>query len=161
MKLRGDSLADRPFSKQAPSSSTSNLPFPLFHRGHREAFTHVSETCTANGPLSGASIARSLGHSKKSMQNYTPTSEGEASLYLHRRLGPQCRSAAVQFCSQFSLSRQVLKGKTERETTSAPTKVRRKDRRNGEKKKDCRGAPHLSCGETVKNRGLLPNKWRL
>ncbi len=53
------------------------------------------------------------------------------------------------------------KGMSERETTNAPTKVRRKERRRELKKKERRGAPHDSSGETKKKRGLLPNKWRL
>ena len=65
----GDSLADRRFSKQNPSSSHRLVPFSSLASGeHREAFASVSQTCTANGPLPGAPIARSLGHSKKACE---------------------------------------------------------------------------------------------
>lgn len=101
----GDSLADRRFSKQNPSSSHSLAPFSSLASGkYREAFALIPGTCTA--------IA-------------------------------------------------TKKGMSERETTNAPTKVRRKKRRKGLKKKERRGSPHFSCGETRKNRGILPNKWRL
>lgn len=111
-------------------------------------------------PQPGTPLALSLGHSTKSRQNYTRTSEGEASPWLHRRRAPQCGSAAGQCHAQIPPHANE-EGRSERETTNAPSKVRRKERRKGLKKKDCRGTPHLSCGETVENRGLLPNKWRL
>lgn len=52
-------------------------------------------------PQSGAPIALSHGHSTKSRQNYTRTSEGEASPWLHRRRGPLRGSAAGQCYAQF------------------------------------------------------------
>ena len=52
-------------------------------------------------PQSGTPIAPSPGHTTKSKRNYTRTSEGEASPWLHRRRGPQCGSAAGQCYSQF------------------------------------------------------------
>mgnify|MGYP000975839280 CR=1 FL=1 len=44
----GDSLADRRFSKQNPSSAHRLVPFSSLASGeHREAFASVSRTCTA------------------------------------------------------------------------------------------------------------------
>lgn|GEM_PF-5782598 len=101
----GDSLADRRFSKQNPSSSHRLAPFSSLASGkYREAFALV--------PGTYAAIA-------------------------------------------------TKKGMSERETTNAPTKVQRKKRREGLKKKEHRGTPHDSSGETKKKRGILPNKWRL
>ncbi len=101
----GDSLADRRFSKQNPSSSHRLVPFSSLASGeHHEAFALVPGTCAA--------IA-------------------------------------------------TKKGMSERETTNAPTKVQRKKRRKRLKKRNVGALPHFSCGETRKNRGLLPNKWRL
>lgn len=98
----GDSLADRRFSKQNPSSSHRLVPFSSLASGeHREAFASVSRTCTAIA-LSPAHRLPSLsGTQRKSRQNYIRTSEGEASLWLHRRRGPQCGSAAGQCYAQF------------------------------------------------------------
>lgn len=42
-----------------------------------------------------------------------------------------------------------------------PPKFSGKKRRKRLKKRNVGALPHFSCGETRKNRGLLPNKWRL
>ena len=98
----GDSLADRRFSKQNPSSSHRLVPFSSLASGeHREAFASVSRTCTAIA-LSPAHRSPSLsGTQRKSRQNYLRTSGGEASPWLHRRRAPQCGSAAGQCYAQF------------------------------------------------------------
>lgn len=136
-------------------------PFSSLASGeHREAFASVSRTCTAIALSPAHRSPSPSGTQRKSRQNYIRTSEGEASPWLHRRRGPQCGSAAGQCYGQIPPHANE-EGRSERETTNAPSKVRRKERRKGVKKKDCRGAPLHSCGETVKSRGFLPNKWRL
>ena len=97
----GDSLADHRFSKQnlhiPPLSSLSQSCIGGASRSFCECFPNLRRLC----PQPGTPIALSHGHSTKSRQNYTRTSEGEASPWLHRRRGPQCGSAAGQCYAQF------------------------------------------------------------
>lgn len=98
----GESLADRRFSKQNPSSSHHLAPFSsLASREHREAFASVSRTCTAIALSPAHRSPSPSGTQRKSRQNYIRTSGGEASPWLHRRRGPQCGSAAGQCYAQF------------------------------------------------------------
>ncbi len=98
----GDSLADRRFSKQNPSSSHRLVPFSSLASGeHREAFASVSRTCTAIALSPAHRSPSPSGTQRKSRQNYIRTSEGEASPWLHRRRGLQCASAAGQCYTQF------------------------------------------------------------
>jgi len=127
---------------------------------HREAFASVSRTCTAIALSPAHRSPSPSGTQRKSRQNYIRTSEGEASPWLHRRRGPNVGRPQANATPNFPLA-PTKKGRSERETTNAPSKVRRKERRKGLKKKERRRPPHPSCGETVENRGLLPNKWRL
>ena len=155
------------FPRRSPILKTKSFIVPPFSSlfqscigEHRETFASVSRTCTAIA-LSPAHRSPSPSDSqRKSRQNYIRTSGGEASPWLHRRRGPQCGSAAGQCYAQFP-PRANEEGMSERETTNALSKVRRKERRKGLKKKERRGPPRHSCGETVESRGFLPNKWRL
>lgn len=157
----GDTLADRRFSKQNPPSSHRLAPFSSLASGeHREAFASVSRTCTAIALSPAHRSPSPSGTQRKSRQNYIRTSEGEASPWLHRRRGPQCGSAAGQCYAQFSPHTNE-EGEVRTGNDECALQSSTKRRKNGEKKKDCRGAPHPSCGETVKSRGFLPNKWRL
>lgn len=98
----GDSLADRRFSKQNPSSSHRLASFSSLASGkYREAFASVSRTCTAISLSPAHRSPSPSGTQRKSRQNYTRTSEGEASPWLHRRRGPQCGSATGQCYAQF------------------------------------------------------------
>ena len=98
----GDSLADRRFSKQNPSSAHRLVPFSSLASGeHREAFASVSRTCTAIALSPAHRSPSPSGTQRKSRQNYIRTSGGEASPWLHRRRGPQCGSAAGQCYAQF------------------------------------------------------------
>ena len=157
----GDSPADRRFSKHNPSSSHrfSSL-FQSCIGEHREAFASVSRTCTAISLSPAHRSPSPSGTQRKSRQNYTRTSEGEASPWLHRRRGPQCGSAAGQCYAQFpphaNEEGEVRTGNDECVHQSST-----KRKRKGLKKKERRGAPHDSSGETKKNREILPNKWRL
>lgn len=65
------------------------------------------------------------------------------------RLAPFPNLASGEYREAFALvpgtctAIATKKGKSERETTNAPTKIRRKERRRGLKKKECRGASSL------------------
>lgn len=157
----GDTLADRRFSKQNPSSSHRLVPFSSLASGeHREAFASVSRTCTAIA-LSPAHRSTSLsGTLRKSRQNYIRTSEGEASPWLHRRRAPQCGSAAGQCYAQFPPhTNEEGEVRTGNDECALQSSTKRKEK--GAEEEERRGAPHPSCGETVESRGFLPNKWRL
>lgn len=97
----GDSPADRRFSKQdlhvPPLSSLSQSCIGGASRSLRARSRNLRRLC----PQPCTPIAPSLGHTTKSKRNYTRTSEGEASPWLHRRRGPQCGSAASQCYAQF------------------------------------------------------------
>ena len=97
----GDSLAYRRFSKQ-------NLHIPPLSSLFQSCIGGASRSLCAHSrnlrrlcPQPCTPIAPSLGHTTKSKRNYTRTSEGEASPWLHRRRGPQCGSAASQCYAQF------------------------------------------------------------
>lgn len=111
-------------------------------------------------PHPGTPIALSLGHSTKSKRNYTRTSKGETSPWLHRRRDPQCGSAVGQCYAQFPPQANE-KGDVRTENDECAHQTSTKKRRKELKKKERRGPPHHSFGETKKNRGLLSNKWRL
>ena len=97
----GDSLADRRFSKQNPSSFHRLVPFSSLASGeHHEAFASVSRTCTAIALSPALRSPSPSGTQRKSRQNYIRTSEGEASPWLHRRRAPQCGSDAGQCYAQ-------------------------------------------------------------
>ncbi len=67
----GDSLADRRFSKQNPSSSHRLVPFSSLASGeHREAFASVSRTCTAIALSPAHRLPSPSGNQRKSRQNY-------------------------------------------------------------------------------------------
>lgn len=157
----GDSLADRRFSKQNPSSSHRLVPFSSLASGeHREAFASVSRTCTAIALSPAHRSPSPSGTQRKSRQNYIRQAKEKLPLGFISDAAPNVGRPQANATPNFPLT-PTKKGRSERETTHAPSKVRRKARRKGLKKKDCRGAPHPSCGETVKSRGFLPNKWRL
>lgn len=97
----GDSLADRRFSKQNLHVPPFSSLFQSCIGEHREAFALVPETCTVFA-LSPAHRSPSPSDTqRKSRQNYIRTSEGEASLWIHQRRGPQCGAAAGQCYAQF------------------------------------------------------------
>lgn len=157
----GDSLADRRFSKQNPSSSHRLVPFSSLASGeHREAFASVSRTCTA---IALSPAHRSLspsGTQRKSRQNYIRTAKAKLPLGFIGDAAPNVGRPQANATPNFPLT-PTKKGRSERETTNAPSKVRRKERRKRLKKKERRGPPRHSCRETVRSRGFLPNKWRL
>lgn len=135
----GDTLADRRFSKQNPSSSHRLVPFTSLASGeHREAFASISRTCTAIALSPAHRSPSPSGTQRKSRQNYLRTSEGEASPWLHRRRGPNVGRPQANATPNFPFT-PTKKGRSERETTNAPSKVRRKERRKGLKKKERRG----------------------
>ena len=82
------------------------------------------------------------------------------------RLAPFSSLASGKYREAFALVPETCaaiatkKGMSERETTNAPTKVRRKKGGRGRRRRNIGALPHHSFGETRKNRGLLPNKWR-
>jgi len=157
----GDSLADRRFSKQNPSSAHRLVPFSSLASGeHREAFASVSRTCTAIALSPAHRSPSPSGTQRKSRQNYIEQAEEKLPLGFIGDVAPNVGRPQANATPNFPLA-PTKKGRSERETTNAPSKVRRKARRKGVKKKERRGPPHPSCGETVKSRGFLPNKWRL
>lgn len=157
----GDSLADRRFSKQNPSSPHRLAPFSSLASGSiaklLRAFPELAP------PLPSARhtdrpLSRAL-NEKAGRITYEQAKE-KLPLGFIGDVAPNVGRPQANATPNFPLA-PTKKGRSERETTNAPSKVRRKERRKGLKKKDCRGAPHPSCGETVRSRGFLPNKWRL
>ncbi len=157
----GDSPADRRISKQNPSSSHRLAPFPSHASGeHREAFALVPETC--------AVFALSPAHRSPSPSG----TQQKASEITHEQAKEKLPlgfigDAAPMWVGRRPMLRPIFplaptkKGMSERKTTNAPTKLRRKKRRKRLKKKECRGASSLFVRRNEENRGLLPNKWRL
>lgn len=139
----GDSLADRRISKQNPSSSHRLAPLPSLASGeHREAFALVPETCVVFA-LSPAHRFPSPSGTQQKASEITPKQAkeklplgfiGDAAPNVGR---PQSNSVPNPPLVP------TKKGMSERETTNAPTKIRRKERRRGLKKKECRGASSL------------------
>ena len=155
------------FPRRSPILKTKSFIVPPFSSlfqscigEHRETFASVSRTCTAIA-LSPAHRSPSPSDSqRKSRQNYIRTSGGEASPWLHRRRGPQCGSAAGQCYAQFP-PRANEEGEVRTGNNECALQSSTKSKEKGSEEEERRGAPHPSCGETVRSRGFLPNKWRL
>lgn len=157
----GDSLADRRFSKQNPSSSHRLVPFSSLASGSiaklLRAFPELAP------PLPSARrtdrpLPRAL-NEKAGRITYEQAKE-KLPLGFIGDTAPDVGRPQANATPNFPLT-PTKKGRSERETTNALSKVRRKERRKGLKKKERRRPPHPSCGETVRSRGFLPNKWRL
>lgn len=139
----GDSLADRRFSKQNPSSSHRLAPFSSLASGeYREAFALVPETCVVFA-LSPAHQSPSPSGTQQKAGGITPEQAKEKlPLGFIGDAAPNVGRPQDNSTSNFPL-KPTKKGMSERETTNAPTKVRRKERRRGLKKKERRGASSL------------------
>ena len=128
----GDSLADRRFSKQNPPSSHRLAPFSSLASGeHREAFASVSRTCTAIA-LSPAHRSPSPSGTQRKKQVELPTNKRRRSLPLGfiGDAAPNVGRPQANATPNFPL-KPTKKWVSERETTNAPTKVRRKKRGRG------------------------------
>ena len=141
-------------------------------RRRTSAFAYKSPHKIHNTSPRRAITTEDIHRSREFRQNRGGDSPADRRISKHNpssshRLAPFPNLASGEHREAFALVPETCvaiatkKGMSERETTNAPTKLRRKERRRGLKKKERRGTPHHSFGETRKNRGLLPNKWRL
>lgn len=139
----GDSPADRRISKQNPSSSHRLAPFPSLASGeHREAFALVPGTYAVFA-LSPAHRFPSPSGTQQKAGGITPEQAKEKlPLGFIGDAAPNEGRPQTNATPNFPLT-PTKKGMSERETTNAPTKLRRKKRRKRLKKKECRGASSL------------------
>lgn len=139
----GDSLAYRRISKQNPSSSHRLPPFPSLASGeHREAFASVSRTCTAIALSPAHRSPSPTGTQQKAGRITYEQAKEKLPLGFIGDAAPNVGRPQANATPNFPLT-PTKKGMSERETTNAPTKIRRKERRRGLKKKECRGASSL------------------
>ena len=141
-------------------------------RRRTRAFTYKPPHKIHNTSPSRAITTEYIHRSREFRQNRGGDSPADRRISKHNpssshRLAPSPSLASGEHREAFALvpgtyaAIATKKGMSERETTNAPTKVQRKKRRKRLKKRNVGALPHFSCGETRKNRGLLPNKWRL
>jgi len=118
-------------------------PFPSLASGeHREAFALVPGTCAVFA-LSPAHRSPPPSGTQQKASGITPEQAKEKlPLGFIGDAAPNVGRPQANATPNFPLT-PTKKGVPERETTNAPTKVRRKERRSGLKKKECRGASSL------------------
>lgn len=124
----GDSPADRRISKHNPSSSHRLAPSPSLASGkYREAFALVPETCAVFA-LSPAHRSPSPTGTQQKAGRITPEQAKEKlPLGFIGDAAPNVGRPQDNATPNFLL-KPTKKGMSERETTNAPTKVRRKKR---------------------------------
>ena len=144
MQNRGGRFPRRsPILKQNPSSSHRLAPFSSLTSGeHREAFALVPGTCAVFALSPAHRSPSPTGTQQKAGRITYEQAKEKLPLGFIGDAAPNVGRPQANATPNFPLT-PTKKGMSERETTNAPTKIRRKERRRGLKKKECRGASSL------------------
>lgn len=122
----GDSPADRRFSKQNPSSSHRLAPFSSLASGkYREAFALVPETCAAIALIPAHRSPSPSGTQQKASESTHEQAKEKLPFGFIGDAAPNEGRPQTNATPNFPLA-PTKKGMSERETTNAPTKFRRK-----------------------------------